>query len=246
LARAAETALWLATTRDALTPLADPVNAEPMAAYMKGVAPFLGIKTQPRREALKRAWSALPPPDERSLADICQTLWTWPEREYQYAACDLLGRQSRSLAASFIRSPVEALVTTKSWWDTVDSLGSAAITPVVARNPALVELMWAWLDSGNTWLVRAAIQHQRGLKSATDLDRLFAMCDRFHADREFFIAKAIGWALRDVTAWDPDSVERFVDDHPSLSPVARREALRGLARSVRPSTAPARPSAPPG
>ena len=95
---------------------------------------------------------------------------------------------------------MQDLLTTAPWWDTVDSLGSAAITPLVARHPADVDLMWAWLDSGDRWLIRAAIQHQRGLKEGTDLDRLFTMCDRFADDREFFIAKAIGWALRDVTA----------------------------------------------
>ncbi len=92
--------------------------------------------------------------------------------------------------------------------------------------------MWRWLDSGDRWLIRAAIQHQRGLKGHTDLDRLFAMCDRFAADREFFIAKAIGWALRDVTRWDAPAVQRFVDAHPDLSTVARREALRGLSRAA--------------
>ena len=93
--------------------------------------------------------------------------------------------------------------------------------------------MWAWWESGDRWLVRAAIQHQRGLKERTDLDRLFTMCDRYAADREFFIAKAIGWALRDVTRWAPDAVQGFVDAHPDLSTVARREARKGLDRASR-------------
>jgi 3-methyladenine DNA glycosylase AlkD len=91
--------------------------------------------------------------------------------------------------------------------------------------------MWSWWESGDRWLVRAAIQHQRGLRERTDLDRLFAMCDGYAADREFFIAKAIGWALRDASAWAPELVQAFVDAHPDLSAVARREAVRGLARS---------------
>jgi 3-methyladenine DNA glycosylase AlkD len=226
--------VWTEATVGALAPLADPAYAAPMAAYMKQVAPFLGIKTPERRAALRAAWTALPAIDAGDLAVVFRRLWDLPEREYQYAACDLLARHRRTLPAGFLADPVQHLLTTKPWWDTVDSLGTAAVTPVVDRHPEQVALMWSWLESGDRWLIRAAIQHQRGLGARTDLDCLFAMCEPFVADREFFIAKAIGWALRDVTAWDAEAVQGFVDAHPDLSAVARREALRGLARSARP------------
>lgn len=222
---------WVDTTIAALAPLANPVDAPAMRAYMKDAAAFLGIRTPVRRAALRAAWKDLPAPGADEVGQIALRLWALPEREYQYAACDLIARQARRLPGAFLAEPVQGLLTTKPWWDTVDSLGTAAITPLVDRHPDQVDLMWAWLASGDRWLVRAAIQHQRGLKDRTDLDRLFAMCDRFAGDREFFIAKAIGWALRDATAWNPAAVRVFVDDHPSLSAVARREASRGLARS---------------
>jgi 3-methyladenine DNA glycosylase AlkD len=225
---------WVEATISALAPLADPERAGPMASYMKGVAPFLGVMTPVRRRALRAAWAPLPTPTADDVAEVSRALWELPEREYQYAACDLIARHVTRLPAGFVADPVQELLTTAPWWDTVDSLGSAAITPLVARHPADVELMWAWLDSGDRWLIRAAIQHQRGLKRGTDLDRLFTMCGKFAGDREFFIAKAIGWALRDVTAWDPAAVQSFVDGHPDLSPVARREATKGLSRSARP------------
>ena len=228
------TSVWVEATVRALQPLADPARAAPMATYMKGIAPFLGIGTPDRRKALRVAWKGLPAPSESTLVNASTALWNMEEREYQYAACDLLARHSRLLSSAFVATPTQDLLTTKPWWDTVDSLGSAVVSPVVARDRALVELMWAWLDSGNTWLIRAAIQHQRGRGDQTNVPFLLRMCDRFAADREFFIAKAIGWALRDVTAWAPSSVQDFVDDHPDLSPVARREAIRGLARSFRP------------
>ncbi len=224
---------WLGATVDALAPLADPARALPMAQYMKDVSDFLGVPAPDRRRALATAWTPLSPLDEQSLAAVCAALWELPEREYQYAACDLIAKRSSTLSAGFVPEVAQKLLTTKPWWDTVDSLGSAAVTPLVERH-RLVELMWSWLDSGDRWLVRAAIQHQRGLKERTDLDRLFAMCDRVAAEREFFIAKAVGWALRDTTALAPAAVQSFVDDHPRLSPVARREAIRGLARSARP------------
>ncbi|MCX6431864.1 MAG: DNA alkylation repair protein [Actinobacteria bacterium] len=214
----------------ALTPLADPVIAIHMRAYMKDIAPFFGIMTPARRAALRAAWKPLAPLTEASLSSTCRELWSLQEREYQYAACDLIARHSSVLSADFIGGTAQELVVTKPWWDTVDSLGGVAITPVVARHPELVDLMWTWLDSGDRWLIRAAIQHQRGLKDRTDLDRLFAMCDRFASDREFFIAKAIGWALRDAARLNAESVRVFVDTHSGLSAVARREAERGLAR----------------
>lgn len=204
-----------------------------MAAYMKDVSEFLGVQTPDRRRALATAWKTLAPLDERSLTAVCNALWELPEREYQYAACDLIGNRSRTLSAAFVPDVTQRLLTTKPWWDTVDSLGSSAVTPLVERHH-LVDLMWTWMDSGNRWLVRAAVQHQRGLKQSTDLPRLFAMCDRVATEREFFIAKTVGWALRDTCATAPAQVQAFVDDHPRLSSVARREALKGLARSARP------------
>lgn len=225
---------WIDATVAALAPLASAPDASAMQAYMKDVAPFLGVKTPERRRALRSAWTGLSPLDPAGVSDVARALWALPEREYQYAACDLIGRHARGLPGEFVADPVQHLLTSRPWWDTVDSLGSVAVTPLVDRHPALVELMWSWLDSGDRWLVRAALQHQRGLRERTDLTRLFAMCDRFAADREFFVAKAIGWALRDVTRWDAPAVQAFVDEHPDLSTVARREATKGLSRSARP------------
>jgi len=225
---------WVEATIGALSSLRDPVRAAPMAAYMKDVSDFLGVPAPARRAAQKSAWASLSPLDEEALTSVCGLLWELPEREYQYAACDLMARHERSLSASFILDPVERLLTTKPWWDTVDSLGSAAVTPTVTRNPDLVETMWEWMDSGDTWLIRAAVQHQRGLKERTDVDLLLGMCDRVCTEREFFIAKAVGWALRDTAAFAPSAVQSFVDDHPRLSAVARREAIKGLDRLARP------------
>ena len=221
---------WVDATASALAPLADAPKAAEMRRYMKDVSPFLGIQTPARRAAQRAAWKPLPAPDPAEVATIARDLWALPEREYQYAACDLLARTARMLPGEFVVDPVEGFIGDRPWWDTIDSLGSSAITPLVAAHPEQIDTMWQWWDTGDRWLVRAAIQHQRGRKEDTDLDILFAMCDRYAEDREFFIAKAIGWALRDVTRWDPSAVRMFVDEHPGLSTVARREAVKGLSR----------------
>jgi len=224
---------WVDATTQALTPLADPAAAIGMKQYMKDVAPYLGIPTPARRTALRSAWKPLPALDQRNLGRFAKAMWQLPEREYQYAAIDAIDRYRGELSPAFLINPVKTLVTTKPWWDTVDSLGSAAITPLVINHPELTATMWEWLRSGNVWLARAAIQHQRGKKDETDLQLLFDMCEVHITDREFWIAKAIGWALRDASAIWPQDVQAFIDRHPDIAPVARREAQRGIDRALR-------------
>jgi 3-methyladenine DNA glycosylase AlkD len=223
---------WADAAQLALAPLADAHAAGQMAAYMKHVSPFLGIQTKPRRAALKAAWRGLDPLDQRGLTRLVLALWRLPAREYQYAACEALDWYRGELTADFLTTPVRELVVAKPWWDTVDSLGSAIITPLVNTYPELVDTMWQWNRDQDRWLVRASIQHQRGNGIETDLDLLFALCAPHVADREFFIAKAIGWALRDASAHWPHEVQAFIDAHGDISSVARREGQRGVDRAL--------------
>lgn len=222
---------WVATTIASLRPLACEQRGQTMRRYMKDIAPFLGVPTPDRRRAQTAAWRALPQPGAEDVAIIVRSLWALDEREYHYAACDLLARTHRCLPGSFLIDPGQDLLTSKAWWDTVDSLGSAVVAPLVVSHPDQVSLMWRWCGSGDRWLIRAALQHQRGRREDTDLDRLLSMCAQHASDREFFVAKAVGWALRDATNWNPKVVAAFLESHPTLSPVARREATRGLARA---------------
>ncbi|MSW67077.1 MAG: DNA alkylation repair protein, partial [Actinobacteria bacterium] len=98
--------------------------------------------------------------------------------------------------------------------------------------PELVDTMWEWIEDENIWLVRVAIQHQRGLRENTDLDLLFSMCQPHINEKNFWIAKAIGWALRDVSAYWPADVQAFIDRNPGISSVARREGQRGIDRAI--------------
>jgi 3-methyladenine DNA glycosylase AlkD len=151
------------------------------------------------------------------------------EREYHYAAYDLIDKYIAQCDEYFLGYFVEDLLTTTPWWDTVDGLGSTAVSPLCWRYDAS-ELVLGWSASQNMWLNRAAIQHQRGWKNNTDIPFVLSICDAHSSNREFFIAKAIGWALRDIARLDPQAVRLFLKDHSSLSMVAVREALRGLGR----------------
>jgi len=218
----------IARTEAALQPLACVADAGPMAAYMKGVAPFLGIRSPARRAAQRSAWRGLDPPTPRDLTAAATWLWVCPEREYQYAACDLLARFVPEVCgATFLRGTVERLIVTRSWWDTVDALRSAAVGPLTAGHPELVAVIRRWSDSGDRWLARSAIIHQLGRGATADEALLFELCRRHASDREFFVAKAVGWALRDHARTAPDAVRAFVASTP-LQALSVREATKHL------------------
>ena len=218
----------LARLDETYPPAADPVRAAGAAAYMRGQFPFLGL-TAPQMTQLNRSVLAhLPKPAEPDLIAVAAACWARPEREYQYFACAYLRRHAEAGSAALLATAGE-LVTTKSWWDTVDTLAAHTVGPLVASHPAFVATMDAWVDDENLWLVRTAILHQLRYKERTDATRLFRYCARQAAHRDFFVRKAIGWALREYARTDPAAVRSFVDGHrATLAPLSVREATRHL------------------
>lgn len=218
--------------RRALEGAADPERAARASTYLRHQFAFFGVPTPERRRLARVVLADLPAPDEAALAALARALWAQPERELQYVACDLLRRHVAVASAGFI-DVVHDLVTTKAWWDTVDDLAAHTAGPLVRAHPELVATMDRWVDSEDMWVARTAILHQLAYKEATDPDRLFRYCHRRAGDREFFLRKAIGWALRSYAAVAPDAVERFVAQTPQLSPLSVREATRGVVRARR-------------
>ena len=216
--------------QSALRPLADTDHAVGACAYMKGVAPFLGITAADRRKALKRAWHELPELTSDDLGEAALALMHLKEREFHYAAYDLIGWNIEVCDEDFLMRYGAKLLTTTPWWDTIDGLVNAMVSPLMYRFHK-DELMEEWSESGDRWLIRAAIGHQRGWKSETNIKRVLELCDRHWASREFFIAKAIGWALRDLARINPTAVDRFLAEHDTANRVAIREADRGLQSS---------------
>lgn len=214
----------------AFEPAADPERATFMTAYMKGHFPFLGITSAPRRVLAREALAGLPAPDEADVAAVAAGAWALDTREYQYAAADYVVRWVRNCSSAFL--PVtQGLITTKSWWDTVDLLAARVVGPLVAATPALRSEMDRWLVSDDLWLARSAILHQLKWRGDTDADWLFAACLGRAADTDFFLRKAIGWALREYSKTDAAAVRRFVAAHDAeLSGLSKREALKWLDR----------------
>lgn len=197
--------------------------------YMKDIAPFIGVATPERRATVKRIAKSMPTPTSEELGKTARALWKLDEREFQYAANDLIGIHCKIADRNFLGDHVEDLIISKSWWDTVDGLGSVAISPLTDKY-GCEKLIASWNKSENMWLNRAAIQHQRGRRYETDVNLVLQYCDDHSDSKEFFIVKAIGWALRDISAINPRAVRTFLKDHPDLGRVAVREAERGLNR----------------
>jgi 3-methyladenine DNA glycosylase AlkD len=228
---AAESTPLARTVLDRLTAAyraaADPVQAAPMRAYMRDAFPFLGMKTPHRRTISREVVTGLPRPAEEDLRAVALACWELPEREYQYFAVDWLARHARTLSPAFLAT-AETLITTKSWWDTVDALAGHVVGTIVARHPKCVSTMDQWAGDDNLWLVRTAILHQLRFKEETDTGRLFGYCAAQAGHRDFFVRKAIGWALREYAYTDPDAVRQFVRTHPALSGLSVREALKNV------------------
>jgi 3-methyladenine DNA glycosylase AlkD len=212
-----------------LEPLADPALQPWMRAYLRNQFVFLGIKTPERRAAIATLIQSQKNAKAADLLRIARALWALPEREYQYVAVDLLGRHVRRLTADDIPALL-ALVRKKSWWDTVDALSSLVNRILQKADPKMQSMMDDALLSDNFWIRRVAILHQLACRERTDSERLFRYAVACAHEKEFFIRKAIGWALRDYARHAPKEVRAFLRKHKAvLSPLTVREAGKHIA-----------------
>jgi 3-methyladenine DNA glycosylase AlkD len=207
---------------------ADAGRAGPMQAYMRDQFPFLGVPSPGQKEAWRSATADLPRTlPEPTVAAAAEALWRRPGREHLYLACTLVNRHAASPAATpAFLATVERLLTSEPWWDTVDALATHAVGDLVRRHAPLRADMDRWLHGDHLWLARSALLHMNRWKAATDRDWLFAACLGRATDQDFFLRKAIGWALREYSKTDEAAVVAFVEEHRDvLSGLSRREAL---------------------
>jgi len=207
---------------------ADPDQAGPMAKYLRNQFPFLGIKTPERRALLKEFVSEHGLPPMAELEEIVRELWELPAREYHYSALYLLSRRQRQLTPGHIPL-LEYLIVTNSWWDTVDGLATNNVGDLLASYPdRREETIGRWRVSDNFWLRRVTLLFQLNYKDRTDEALLYDLIRANLDSREFFIQKAIGWALREYSKRAADSVQTFVAATPDLPALSKREALKWL------------------
>ncbi len=223
----------LLDVRRALRRVCDPAKAGAMQAYMKSAMPYHGVPTPMLRKVCKEVFAGV---HFKSAADWqAQVLDLWRGarfREERYAALHLAGhKEARRFQTPAAMKMYEEIVVTGAWWDYVDDVASHRIGPILRDHPTpMRQKMLTWSKSNNLWKRRSSIICQLGFKQATDLDLLYACIEPSLGSREFFLQKAIGWALRQYAWTDAAEIKRYVRLNGSrLSALSRREALKNVA-----------------
>lgn len=226
----------LGSVRSGIAALADPARATQMQAYMKSALPYRGVTSAPLRALLTGLYATHPLPDRETWEACVRELWDLASfREERYAAMALASHRLYRTHQDPAAMPLyRHLVVTGAWWDYVDSLASHNVAAILVSHPVeLTSLMTAWSVEDDLWLRRTSILCQLHRKHRVDLDLLRSALEanlegsRFGS--EFFVRKAIGWALRQHARTDPDWVRAFVAEHEHrLSGLSRREALKHL------------------
>jgi 3-methyladenine DNA glycosylase AlkD len=218
--------------RQQLRSVADPSRAPRMQAYMKSTMPFLGVPSSGVKGACRDVFGRHPLASSRIWSSTVRVLWREAaHREERYAAIALTGERSYREHQKPAAVPLyQELITTGAWWDYVDELAVRRIGPMLLTHPdRLRQLMLAWSTSPDMWKRRTAIICQVGARERTDLPLLYACIGPNTGDKEFFIRKAIGWALRAYAWTDAAAIAAYVDRNAArLSGLSRREALKNI------------------
>ncbi|HEX8904017.1 MAG TPA: DNA alkylation repair protein, partial [Longimicrobiaceae bacterium] len=221
--------------RAALAAAGDPGVAEGARAYTKSAMPYHGVKPVPQRRIFREVFADVDLPTAEAWRAAVLHLWRSAGfREERYAALWLAGDRRFARFQAMDALPMyEEVVVTGAWWDFVDDVASHRLSVLLRRHPAEMRReMLAWSRGGDIWKRRAAILCQLPLKRDTDTELLAACIQPSLGRPEFWLRKAIGWALRQYAYADPAWVERYVREHAAeLSPLSKREALKHVARA---------------
>jgi 3-methyladenine DNA glycosylase AlkD len=217
-----------------------PENAAPMQAYMKSKMPFLGVQSAELRAACRKVFPEYPLESFDGWRETVLELWqTARYREERYAAIELTGHRAYRRFQLMKSLPMYTkMVSSGSWWDVVDPIATQRLGVLHLRYPVgMASKMRAWSRSRDIWRRRSAIISQLKLKRGTDSELLFECLQPSMSSNEFFLRKAIGWALREHAKSFPEQVVQFVRLHEGeLSGLSKREALKhvGGIKAIRP------------
>ena len=215
--------------------LADPVKAPQMQAYMKSVMPYHGVSSPVMRQTCRALFRDLEFTDAQHWSNAVLTLWrTAKFREERYAAIELSGmKRAAPFQLPAAMALYEEMIVTGAWWDYVDSIASHRVGPIVASHPREMKpLMRQWSRCDDLWKRRTSILCQLSSKKATDLTLLYDCIEPSLGEKEFFLRKAIGWALRQYAWSDAEEIIRYVKEKGDrLSPLSKKEALKNIAAS---------------
>lgn len=202
--------------------------AIPMENYMKNNFSFLGIKTEKRRAIFKSIYEQNKAEIKSNFRTIAWELFQMKEREFHQVAIDLLVKEYKKNFVIEDIKLIEKLIITNSWWDSVDTIAKYLLGGYLQQFPLeTLKVIERFSNSKNMWLNRSAILFQLSYKEKTNFEILISECEKHKHSNEFFIQKAIGWALRDYSRFNPTGVKAYVNST-NLKPLSSREALRLL------------------
>ncbi len=210
-----------------LAAAADPTRAPDMAAYLKTDMPFWGVKAKARDEVVRELRKAHRILDGDTYEGAVRALWAGARREDKYVAIRIARTHEKLITLD--RLPLyEEMVREGAWWDLVDEIAVNLVGALVRAHPEqMLPVMDAWIEDDDMWIRRVAIIGQLKSKAATDEARLFAYCDACCEEREFFIRKAIGWALREYSRTSPEATREYLRSRKEvLSRLSFREGAR--------------------
>lgn len=207
---------------------ANPEFAAQMKSYLKDNFELYGLKTKLRREVLK----PLAEKNRLEIRDTIRTLtfdlYDFKQREMHLIAIELFEKQLRKVYQKEDIIYIEKLITTNSWWDSVDFIAKQILGKYLILHPNETEkVIRRFSNAENMWLNRSSIIFQLSYKENTNKELLFNQCLAHKDSKEFFIQKAIGWALREYGRYNPKDVLEFVSTN-DLKPLSKREAIRKL------------------
>ncbi|MFN8266178.1 MAG: DNA alkylation repair protein [Chitinophagaceae bacterium] len=217
---------YLQEIQTAYEAAADPVKAEGAKAYMLNQFDFFGLKAEVWRSLLKQKFKEQLPP-YKEVEQIVKQCFRHPLREMQYTAVELLAKYEKEWNEEVIEL-IEYMITNKSWWDSVDHAISKLAAVYFKRFPKQIKpVSKKWNSGDNIWLQRSSILFQLKYKKETDTKLLSDYIIKLASSKEFFVQKAIGWALREYAKTDPSWVHQFVKEN-KLAPLSKREALKHI------------------
>lgn len=221
--------------RKALQHVGDPAKAPAMQAYMKSTMPYHGVPMPLLRRACNGVFANLPFDTASHWRAQVLDLWRNARfREERHAALYLAGdKRAQSFRTPSAMKMYEEMVVTGAWWDYVDDIASHHIGPILKDFQApMRRKMLSWCKSNNLWKRRSAILCQLGFKTDTDPELLYACIEPSLTSQEFFLQKAIGWALREYAWTDAAEITRYVSfNRARLSALSCREAMKNIGRS---------------
>ena len=220
-------------TQSALAEQANPEKAAGMQAYMKTEMPFYGVQKPGRVPIVKELVRNYPLSTRGDYERLVLALWRLAHREEKYIAQAVAVKHRQFIVPESL--PLyRRLIVEGAWWDFVDEASTHMVRVLALRHPSEA---WPeidnWISDGDMWLRRSAIICQIGAKERTDVDRLFSFCRQRAFEKEFFIRKAIGWALREYAKTNGEAVAGFVTEHrEDLSGLSYREATKHIGHLV--------------